>query len=54
MLERLPGAPLRSRSSRNCESNSDAEHVLAKWGEDDGTNWTVELADLPASKKVGK
>jgi hypothetical protein len=50
MLERLPRAQLQSllqsrlRDQLGCRD----AHVLVKWGEDDGTNWTVELTGLPA------
>jgi len=50
MLERLPRAQIQSRLQSRLRDQLGCRdaHVVVKWGEDDGTNWTVELTGRPA------
>jgi hypothetical protein len=52
MLERLPRATIQTRLQSRLREQLGCKdaHVLVKWGEDDGTNWTVELTGLPAPR----
>ena len=49
-VEQLPRATVQSRLQARLREllGCRSAHVLVKWGEDDGTNWTVELTGLPA------